>query len=66
MKDPADGRARIVKFTRAGLVWLDALHSAIETAEREMRVELGKTTMDTILKGLIAYGAKFDTLDDER
>jgi DNA-binding MarR family transcriptional regulator len=65
MADPADGRARIVKFTRAGLIWLDAFHGAVDIAEREMRAELGKTTMDTILKGLVAYGAKFDTLDDE-
>jgi DNA-binding MarR family transcriptional regulator len=65
MADPADGRARIVKFTRAGLIWLDALHGAIDIAEREMRGELGKATMDTIIKALAAYGAKFDTLDDE-
>jgi DNA-binding MarR family transcriptional regulator len=64
MADPADGRARIVKFTRAGLIWLDALRDAINVAESEMRAELGKATMDTILKGLVAYGAKFDTLDD--
>jgi DNA-binding MarR family transcriptional regulator len=63
--DPSDGRARIVKFTRAGLTWLNALRDAIDIAEREMRAELGKTTMDTILKGLSAYGATFDTLDDE-
>jgi len=32
-----------------------------------MRAELGKAAMDTILKGLAAYGATFDTLDgDER
>jgi DNA-binding MarR family transcriptional regulator len=63
--DPSDGRARIVRFTRKGLVWLNALRDAISIAEREMRAELGKTTMDTVLKGLSAYGAKFDTLDDE-
>jgi DNA-binding MarR family transcriptional regulator len=65
MADPADGRARIVKFTRAGLVWLNAFRDAVDVAEREMRAELGKATMDTILKGLVAYGAKFDTLNDE-
>lgn len=65
MADPADGRARIVKFTRAGLVWLNAFRDAVDVAEREMRADLGKTTMDTILKGLVAYGAKFDTLNDE-
>jgi len=63
--DPRDGRARIVKFTRAGLVWLNAFRYAIDLAEREMRAELGKTTMDTILKGMASYGAEFDTLDDE-
>jgi DNA-binding MarR family transcriptional regulator len=63
--DPSDGRARIVKFTHAGLTWLDAFRDAVDVAEREMRVELGKAAMDTVLKGLAAYGAKFDTLDEE-
>ena len=62
--DPSDGRARIVRFTRAGLAWLDDFRGAVDIAEREMRAELGKATMDAILKGLVAYGAKFDTLDD--
>ena len=65
MADPDDGRARIVKFTREGLIWLDALRDAIDIAGREMRAELGKATMDTISKGLAAYGAKFDTLNDD-
>jgi DNA-binding MarR family transcriptional regulator len=63
--DPSDGRARIVRFTRAGLVWLDAFHGAVDVAESEMRTELGKSTMDTILRGLAAYGAEFDSLDDD-
>jgi DNA-binding MarR family transcriptional regulator len=62
--DPSDGRARIVKFTRAGLIWLNAFRDAVDIAEREMHAELGKTTMDAILKGLAAYGATFDTLDE--
>jgi DNA-binding MarR family transcriptional regulator len=62
--DPSDGRARIVKFTRAGLIWLNAFRDAVDIAEREMRAELGKTTMDAILKGLAAYGATFDTVDE--
>jgi DNA-binding MarR family transcriptional regulator len=61
--DPHDGRARIVKFTRAGLIWLDAFREAVDVAEREMRAELGQAAMETILKGLAAYGEKFDTLD---
>ena len=32
--------------------------------EQEMRAELGKATIDAILKGLAVYGAQFDTLDD--
>jgi hypothetical protein len=30
-----------------------------------MRSELGKATMDAILKGLAVYGAKFDSLEEE-
>lgn len=63
--DPSDGRARIVKFTRAGLAWLNAFRVAVDVAEAEMRAELGKAAMDTILKGLATYGAKFDTLDED-
>jgi DNA-binding MarR family transcriptional regulator len=63
--DPSDGRARIVMFTPAGLSWLDAFREAVDVAEQEMRSELGKTTMDAILKGLAAYGARFDSLEEE-
>ena len=63
--DPSDGRARIVMFTPAGLAWLDAFRDAVDVAEQEMRAELGKTTMDAILKGLALYGAMFDTLDED-
>jgi DNA-binding MarR family transcriptional regulator len=64
--DPSDGRARIVMFTPAGLAWLDAFRDAVDAAEQEMRAELGKTTMDAILKGLALYGAKFDSLDEDK
>jgi DNA-binding MarR family transcriptional regulator len=63
--DPSDGRARIVMFTPAGRIWLDAFRDAVDVAEREMRGELGKARMDAILKGLAVYGAKFDPLEDE-
>jgi DNA-binding MarR family transcriptional regulator len=62
--DPSDGRARIVLFTPAGRKWLDAFRDAVDVAEGEMRAELGKTTMEAILKGLSAYGDRFDVLDD--
>ena len=61
--DPSDRRARIVKFTPAGRRWLNAFRDAVDVAEGEMRAELGKTVMDAILKGLAAYGEKFDPLD---
>ncbi len=63
--DPSDGRARIIMFTPAGLTWLNAFREAVDAAEREMRAELGGSTMDVILKGLRAYGARFDTLEDK-
>ncbi len=50
-------------FTPAGLKWLDAFRDAVDIAEQEMRAELGKATMDAILKGLALYGERFDTLD---
>lgn len=62
--DPSDGRARIIRFTPAGLEWLEAFRDAVGAAEREMRVALGKATMDVILKGLTVYGQAFDVLDD--
>ena len=40
--DPSDGRARSVKFTPAGLTWLDAFRDAVNVAEREMRAQLGR------------------------
>jgi DNA-binding MarR family transcriptional regulator len=61
--DPSDRRARIVMFTPAGLDWLDAFRDAVDVAEQEMRAELGRTTMDAILRGLAVYGAKFDALE---
>ncbi|MGJ5180837.1 MarR family winged helix-turn-helix transcriptional regulator [Bradyrhizobium oligotrophicum] len=63
--DPQDGRARIVRFTPTGLRWLQAFGDAVDVAEAEMRKELGKAAMDAMLQALSAYGARFDTLQDE-
>jgi DNA-binding MarR family transcriptional regulator len=60
--DPDDRRARLIVFTAAGLAWLDAFRAAVDAAENEMRAELGPKTMSEIANGLMAYGAKFDTL----
>ena len=61
---PDDRRGRIVRFTPSGLKWLDAFRKAVDLAEKEMRAELGKATMDALLAGLTVYGAAFDTLAD--
>jgi DNA-binding MarR family transcriptional regulator len=61
--DPSDGRARIIKFTRSGLQWLDAFRAAVDVAESEMRKELGAAAMDTMTKALGVYGANFDALN---
>jgi DNA-binding MarR family transcriptional regulator len=62
--DPDDRRGRIVRFTPSGLKWLGAFRNAVDIAEKEMRAELGKATMDALLRGLKVYGADFDTLAD--
>jgi len=61
--DPHDRRARTVRFTPAGLTWLEAFRDAVDLAEREMRRELGKARMDAIVQGLSAYGARHDALE---
>ncbi len=60
--DPGDRRARLVVFTPAGLAWLEAFRAAVDLAEAEMGAELGSETMQLLVAGLAAYGARFDTL----
>lgn len=61
--DPSDKRARIVTFTAAGLVWLEAFRSAIDIAEQEMRSEIGAEAMDALVRGLSTYGSNYNPLD---
>jgi len=53
--DPADGRAKIVTFTKAGLDWLEAFGAALRNAEEEMTVELGKARFTNLKEALSAY-----------
>ncbi|MRD48637.1 MarR family winged helix-turn-helix transcriptional regulator [Caenimonas koreensis] len=53
--DPHDSRARLVKFTAAGLAWLQAFKSAIKQAEDEFRSEVGKDVATVVAIGLEAY-----------
>lgn len=63
--DLNDRRARIVTFTPAGVAWLDVFRTAVDTAEREMREEIGDKVMDSIVKALAAYGSRFVTIDPD-
>lgn len=55
--DPADGRARIVRFTSAGLIWLDSFGLAVARAQREMAEEVGKPAMAVLLEDIARYAA---------
>jgi DNA-binding MarR family transcriptional regulator len=60
--DSVDKRARIVRFTRPGLEWLDAFRKAVDQAEQEMRAELGMTRHDAVRNALKIYESGRDTL----
>ncbi|WP_246012890.1 MarR family winged helix-turn-helix transcriptional regulator [Pigmentiphaga humi] len=53
--DPADKRARIVRFTGVGLAWLDAFGRAVAVAQQEMEDEIGSGGMTVLLKDLAGY-----------
>lgn len=55
--DPDDKRARIVRFTAAGLAWLRAFELAVSQSEHEMRNELNAATFIALKEGLAQYGA---------
>jgi DNA-binding MarR family transcriptional regulator len=60
--DPADGRARIVTFTKTGLEWLADCRSAVMQAELEMRELIGARRLDDVKTALRRYGASYDRL----
>lgn len=53
--DPHDARARRVRFTDAGLVWLRAFHDAVNQAEAEFREAVGEDVATVVALGLEAY-----------
>lgn len=53
--DPHDARARRVRFTDAGLVWLRAFHDAVNQAEAEFREAVGEDIATVVALGLEAY-----------
>lgn len=53
--DPADGRAKIVYFSPAGLAWLDAFGTALKNAERHMADDLGDPAFSALKQALASY-----------
>ncbi|HUH87962.1 MAG TPA: helix-turn-helix domain-containing protein [Pusillimonas sp.] len=53
--DPADGRAKIVYFSPAGLAWLNAFGTALQNAERHMADELQEPAFSALKQALAAY-----------
>ncbi|MBC5763660.1 MarR family winged helix-turn-helix transcriptional regulator [Ramlibacter albus] len=53
--DARDARARLVKFTEAGLAWLHAFREAVTQAEAEFREEVGPDVATVVALGLEAY-----------
>ena len=53
--DPRDARARIVRFTSTGLLWLQAFERAVTQAEAEFRDEVGDEVATVVKLGLEAY-----------
>ena len=53
--DARDARARIVRFTPTGLLWLQAFRDAVAQAEKEFRQEVGADVATVVAIGLEAY-----------
>ena len=53
--DPYDKRARQVRFTESGLLWLAAFKQAVAQAEDEFRQALGPDVATVVALGLEAY-----------
>ena len=53
--DPRDARARIVRFTDTGLLWLQAFERAVLQAEAEFGDEVGAEVATVVKLGLEVY-----------
>lgn len=58
--DGKDARARLVRFTPAGLAWLKAFRDAVARAEAEFRAEVGSEVATVVTIGLEAYAGAYD------
>ena len=59
--DPADGRAKIVFFSKAGLTWLEAFRASLHNAETCMIHELGQETVSALKHALATYAYEQST-----
>ena len=55
--DARDGRAKLVRFTPAGLAWLQGFQRAVTQAEAELRQAVGAEVATVIALGLEAYAS---------
>lgn len=53
--DPQDRRARRVRFTEAGLAWLEAFRRAVAQAQAEFTQAVGEDVATVVMLGLEAY-----------
>jgi DNA-binding MarR family transcriptional regulator len=58
--DPHDKRARQVRFTDTGQLWLQAFQRAVEQAEEEFRQAVGHDVATVVALGLEAYAGAQD------
>jgi DNA-binding MarR family transcriptional regulator len=58
LQDPQDKRARVVRFTPAGLAWLTDFGLAVAQAQREMAATVGDAAMAVLLDDLAVYAAE--------
>ncbi|MEN9888143.1 MAG: hypothetical protein RL559_180 [Pseudomonadota bacterium] len=62
--DPADKRARIVRFTPLGRSWLAAFGQAVLQAEQEMAQAVGRPALDTAMAALAVYAQPMQAPQD--
>ncbi|KAF1023922.1 MAG: hypothetical protein GAK30_00289 [Paracidovorax wautersii] len=60
LQDPADKRVRIVRFTAAGLEWLDVFGWAVGEAQAEMEADIGRRGMSVVLTDLAGYASAME------
>ncbi len=53
--DKDDGRAKVVTFTKRGLLLMKAVRSAVAMAERDMRDIIGREALSAVEAALAAY-----------